>query len=188
MQVRNFDSEQDKRGSCGAVMVENFGEHEPTIHPSAWIHVGAWVIGEVAIDADASVWPTAVLRGDMGPIRLGANSNVQDGAICHNTGGISVTTIGDRVTIGHRAILHGCTVENDCLIGMGAIVMDNAVIGAGSIVGAGAVVLARRVIPPGSMVLGSPSEVTRPVKEAERAWIEHSWKVYVERARMWRRP
>jgi carbonic anhydrase/acetyltransferase-like protein (isoleucine patch superfamily) len=122
----------------------------------------------------------------MGPIRVGAQSNLQDGAICHNTGGMSVTTIGARVTVGHRAILHGCTVEDDCLIGMGAIVMDNAVIGRGSIVGAGAVVLARRVIPPGSMVLGSPAEVARPIKDAETQWILHSWQVYLERARMWR--
>jgi carbonic anhydrase/acetyltransferase-like protein (isoleucine patch superfamily) len=168
-------------------VLQTFEAFAPRVHETAWVHEGAWVIGEVTLGAEASVWPTAVLRGDMGPIVVGESSNLQDGAICHNTGGVSATRIGARVTVGHRAVLHGCIVEDDCLIGMGAIVMDNAVIGAGSIVGAGAVVLAGRVIPPGSMVLGSPGKVTRAVTDGEREWIAYSWQVYVERARSWRK-
>lgn len=168
-------------------MVEEFDGLVPDVHAEAWVHQGAYVIGDVAIGANASVWPSAVMRGDMGPLRLGANSNLQDGAVCHNTGGISVTIVGERVTVGHRAILHGCTVEDDCLIGMGAIVMDNAVIGRGSIVAAGALVLARTVIPPGSMVMGSPAKVTRPTNEKDAQWIAYSWATYAERAAIWRR-
>ena len=167
-------------------MIEPFGGHVPLVHPTAWVHPSAVVIGEVNLGEECSVWPTAVLRGDMGAIEIGAFTNLQDGAICHDTGGISVTRIGRRCTIGHRAILHGCIVEDDCLIGMGAIVMDNAVIGAGSIVAAGALVTAKRVIPPGSMVMGSPGVVTRPVTEKDTQWIGYSWKVYLERAQAWR--
>lgn len=158
----------------------------PVVDPEAWVHEGAWLIGDVAIAAGANIWPTVVCRGDMGPIRVGRDSNLQDGVVCHDTGGISATRVGERVTVGHRAILHGCIVEDDCLIGMGAIVMDNAVIGRGSIVGAGAVVLANRVIPPGSMVLGSPGKVARPVTEQEQAWVAFSWKIYKERAATWK--
>ena len=168
-------------------MLEAFDGHEPKVHADAWIHPGAWVIGAVEIGPGASVWPTAVMRGDMGPLDLGENSNLQDGVVCHNTDGISKTRVGARVTVGHRAILHGCIVEDDCLIGMGSIVMDNAVIGRGSIVGAGSVVLANRVIPPGSMVLGSPGKVARSVTDKERAWIEYSWRIYLDRARSWRK-
>jgi carbonic anhydrase/acetyltransferase-like protein (isoleucine patch superfamily) len=167
-------------------MVQEFESFVPKLHPSAWVHEGAWVIGEVELGEEVSVWPTAVLRGDMGLIRVGAFTNLQDGAVCHDTGGKSVTTVGERVTVGHRAILHGCTVGDDCLIGMGSIVMDNAVIGSGSIVAAGAVVLAGRVIPPNSMVMGTPGKAVRSVTPAEQDWIAYSWRVYVERARSWR--
>lgn len=166
-------------------MIQPFAGLVPQIDPTAWVHEGAWVIGEVTLGPRASVWPTAVMRGDMGPLVLGADSNLQDGAICHNTGGRSETHIGARVTIGHRAILHGCRVEDDCLIGMGAIVMDNAVIGRGSVVGAGALVLANTVIPPGSLVLGSPAKAVRSTSSKDTEWIAYSWQVYGERARQW---
>jgi carbonic anhydrase/acetyltransferase-like protein (isoleucine patch superfamily) len=168
-------------------MVQDFDGRTPRVHPTAWVHDGAHVIGDVELGADASVWPTAVLRGDMGPIYVGEGTNLQDGTICHDTGGLSQVRVGDRVTVGHRAILHGCTIEEDCLIGMGAIVMDNAVIGRGSIVGAGAIVLANRIVPPGSMVLGAPGRVVRDVTAKERGWIDYSWRVYVDRARAWRK-
>lgn len=167
-------------------MLQEFDGLVPRVHHTAWVHDGAYVIGDVELGAEVSVWPTAVLRGDMGLIAVGAGSNLQDGAICHDTGDLSVTRIGERCTVGHRAILHGCTIEDDCLIGMGAIVMDNAVIGRGSIVAAGALVLAKRVIPPGSMVMGSPGKAVRAVTQEEREWIDYSWKVYRERARTWR--
>ena len=166
-------------------MIESFGGLTPHIHPSVFVHPSAVIIGDVRIADDASIWPTAVLRGDMGLIEIGACTNIQDGAIAHDTGGISTTRIGQRCTIGHRAILHGCIVEDDCLIGMGAIVMDNAVIGRGSIVAAGALVTAKKVIPPGSMVMGSPGQVTRAVSPKDTEWIAYSWKVYLERARAW---
>jgi carbonic anhydrase/acetyltransferase-like protein (isoleucine patch superfamily) len=121
----------------------------------------------------------------MGLIEIGENSNIQDGAICHDTGALSVTRIGARVTVGHRAILHGCTVGDDCLIGMGAIIMDNAVIGEGSIIGAAALITVEQVIPPGSLVLGSPARVVRKVSDKQRGWIDHAWQVYLEKTREW---
>ena len=167
-------------------MVEAFDEYVPDVHPTAWIHPLAAVIGEVKLGPGVTVWPGAVLRGDMGLIEVGESSNVQDGAVCHDTGGRSITRIGARVTVGHRAVLHGCVVEDDCLVGMGAIVMDNALVGRGSVIGAGALVPAGRVIPPGSMVLGAPGRVVRGVTSAETEWIAYSWRVYAERGESWR--
>ncbi len=167
-------------------MIEVFEEWVPEVHPSAWVHALASVIGDVKLGASVTVWPGAVLRGDMGPIEVGESSNIQDGAVCHDTGGRSTTRIGARVTVGHRAVLHGCVIEDDCLVGMGAIVMDNAVIGRGSVVGAGALVPAGRVIAPGSLVIGAPARVARLVTAAETEWIAYSWRVYQERGESWR--
>lgn len=167
-------------------MIEPFGPHHPILHPSAWVHPLAAVIGDVRIGARVSIWPGAVLRGDQGFIEVGDESNVQDGAILHDTGGRSVTRIGRRVTIGHRAILHGCTVGDRCLIGMGCIVLDNAEIGDGSIVGAGALVTAGTRIPPGSLVLGSPARVARAVTDAQIAAIEHGWRTYADLCDQWK--
>lgn len=166
-------------------MLQEFQGMMPHLHETAWAHEGAWLIGDVELAAGASVWPTAVLRGDMGPIRIGENSNIQDGAICHDTANMSQTIVGARVTVGHRAILHGCVVEDDCLIGMGAIVLDGAIIGKGSVIGAGALVTMNKVIPPGSMVLGSPGKVVREVSDKERGWVEYSWRIYAEKATLW---
>ena len=161
-------------------MIEALQDLHPEIHPSAWVHSSAVVIGEVHLGKDVSIWPTAVLRGDMGAIVFGEGSNLQDGAICHNTDGRSETIVGARVTVGHRAILHGCIVEDDVLIGMGAIVMDNATVGTGSFIGAGAVVPPGAVIPPGSMVMGVPGKVVRPVNARESKAIAYAWLHYVE--------
>lgn len=166
-------------------MIQSFDGLTPVVPDTAWVHELACVIGDVRLGAGVSVWPGAVLRGDMGLIEIGENSNIQDGAICHDTGELSETRIGARVTIGHRAILHGCTVADDCLIGMGAIVMDNAVIGAESIIGAGALVTMDQVIPPGSLVLGSPARVVRKLSDKQRSWIDHAWKVYLEKTKKW---
>ena len=160
-------------------MVETFLGMTPVIDPAAWVHRSAVVMGDVHLGPDVTVWPTAVLRGDMGPIRIGAASNIQDGAVCHDTSGLSETIVGSKVTVGHRAVLHGCVVEDHCLIGMGAVVLDNAVVGEGSIVGAGAVVTAGRVIPPGSLVLGLPGKVIRPVTDADKEQIEEGWQSYL---------
>jgi len=141
------------------------------------------VIGDVELGDDASVWYSAVLRGDVMPIRVGARPNLQDGAIVHVTAGKFATSIGADCTIGHGAIVHACTVEDHCLIGMGATVLDGAIIGTGSLVGAGALVTPGTVIPPGSLVLGSPAKVKRPVNAKEREQIEYGAAHYVELAR-----
>lgn len=141
------------------------------------------VIGDVEIGADASIWYGAVIRGDVMPIRIGARTNLQDNAVVHVTSDRYGTTIGSDCTIGHAAIIHACTVEDFCLVGMGAIVLDGCVIGRGSFVGAGALVTPGTVIPPGSLVLGSPAKVKRPITDGEREQIEYGAAHYVELAR-----
>jgi carbonic anhydrase/acetyltransferase-like protein (isoleucine patch superfamily) len=150
----------------------------PTIHPSAFIHDGAFVIGDVTLGARVSVWPTAVLRGDTAPIVIGEDSNVQDGTIVHVDHGVPCT-IGARVAIGHRAIVHGATVEHDSLIGMGAILLNNVVVGTGSIVGAGAVCPEGMIVPPNSLVLGLPGRVVRQTTDAERVRIGRTVDAYL---------
>ena len=146
-----------------------------------FIHEDAVVLGNVHLGARASVWPTAVLRGDSDRIVVGDDSNVQDGAVLHADEGIPVI-IGARVTVGHRAIVHGATVEDDCLIGMGAIVLNRAVIGSGSLIGAGAVVPEGMQVPARSLVLGMPARVLREVDAKTRARIENGATAYVELA------
>jgi carbonic anhydrase/acetyltransferase-like protein (isoleucine patch superfamily) len=149
-----------------------------SIDPTAFIHPLAFVCGDVSLGARASVWPFAVIRGDSDHIALGTESNVQDGAVLHADPGLPCT-IGARVTVGHRAIVHGATVEDDCLIGMGAIVLNGARIGRGSIVGAGAVVREGMVVPADSLVLGVPGKVVRATTEADRAGIARGAAAYV---------
>jgi carbonic anhydrase/acetyltransferase-like protein (isoleucine patch superfamily) len=125
------------------------------------------LVGDVILGENSSVWYQCVLRGDINSIRIGSNSNLQDGTIVHVADRFG-TVVGDWVTVGHRALLHACTVEDEVLIGMGAIVMDGAVIGRRSIVGAGAVVTGGTIVPPGSLVLGAPGRVTRVLSESEQ--------------------
>ncbi len=148
------------------VMLKQYNGIWPEIHPTAFIEESAQVIGAVAIGEESSVWFQAVLRGDVGSIRIGARTNVQDGAIIHVSSACPVT-IGDDVTIGHRAVLHGCVVHDCCLIGIGAIVLDGAEIGTGCIIGAGAVVTEGMLVPPRSLVLGVPGKVRRELSEAD---------------------
>jgi carbonic anhydrase/acetyltransferase-like protein (isoleucine patch superfamily) len=131
-----------------------------SIDPSAFIHSLAAVIGDVTLGARVSVWPSAVIRGDTDRIVVGADSNVQDGAVLHVDRGFPLV-VGARVSIGHRAVLHGATVEDDCLIAIGAILLNGVVVGAGSLVGAGAVCREGMRIPPRSVVLGVPGRVAR---------------------------
>jgi carbonic anhydrase/acetyltransferase-like protein (isoleucine patch superfamily) len=140
------------------------------IHPTAYVHPAAFVCGDVTLGARTSVWPTAVLRGDTAPIVVGAESNVQDGTVIHVDAGVPAT-VGARVGIGHRAIVHGATVEDDCLIGMGAILLNRVVVGRGSIIGAGALCPEGMRVPPDSLVLGVPGRVVRQTTEAERERI-----------------
>lgn len=159
-------------------MIERYQNHEPRVDPTAFIHHAAHLIGEVEVAERASIWPTAVLRGDCGLLRIGADTNIQDGCVVHATRGLSTTAVGARVTVGHRAVLHGCRIGDDCLVGMGAIVLDNAVVGSGSIVGAGAVVLAGASFPNNSLILGSPAKLVKETTQVQRDWIDSSWRAY----------
>lgn len=163
-----------------------FAGKYPTIDSSVFVADHASIIGDVEIGAGSSIWFGTVIRGDMMPIRIGRDTSIQDNSVIHITGGVHGTTVGDRVTVGHRVILHACDVEDDCLIGMGAIILDKARIGAGSVVGAGALVTPGTDIPPGSFVLGSPARVKRAVEDREREWIKYSAAHYVELARAYR--
>ena len=147
-----------------------FLDRSPRVATSAFVARSADVIGDVEIGENASVWYQCVLRGDINRIAIGANSNVQDGTVIH-VADRAGTVVGEWVTVGHRALLHACTIEDEVLIGMGAIVMDGAVVGSRSIVGAGAVVTGGTIVPPGSLVLGAPAKVTRSLTEAEQESI-----------------
>jgi carbonic anhydrase/acetyltransferase-like protein (isoleucine patch superfamily) len=152
------------------------------IHPSAFIARGAVVLGDVALGADSSVWYCTVVRGDTEMIRIGECTNLQDFTMVHADAGIPCL-IGSRVTVGHRVILHGCVVEDDCLIGMGSILLNRVRVGAGSVIGAGSLLLEGMDVPPGSLVVGWPARVIRPVEESGRARIDRAWRNYVENAR-----
>jgi len=151
------------------------------VHPTAFIAPGAVVLGDVTLGARSSVWYGAVLRADMAPIVVGEATNVQDGTIVHVDAG-KPARIGARVGVGHRAILHACTVEDDCLIGMGSVLLNDVHIGTGSVVAAGAVVPEGTRVPPGSLVVGVPARVTRSVDDALRERIRHTWEHYVAEA------
>jgi carbonic anhydrase/acetyltransferase-like protein (isoleucine patch superfamily) len=151
------------------------------LHPSAFVAPGATVVGEVTLGERSSVWFGTVVRGDGAPITVGSHTNLQDLTLVH-VDEDAPTVVGDRVTVGHRAIIHGCTIEDDCLIGMGAIVLSKARVGTGSLVGAGALVTEGQVIPPGSLALGAPARVLGPVKESHRAAITEGAKHYAELA------
>ncbi|HEX4602135.1 MAG TPA: gamma carbonic anhydrase family protein [Gemmatimonadales bacterium] len=151
------------------------------IHPSAFIAPGAVVVGDVTLGPHASVWYGAVLRADNAAIVVGEATNLQDGTIVHVDDG-KPTHIGARVGVGHRAILHACTVEDDCLIGMGSILLNDVRIGTGSVVAAGAVLPEGTRVPPGSLVVGVPARVTRAVDDALRQRIRATWEHYLAEA------
>jgi carbonic anhydrase/acetyltransferase-like protein (isoleucine patch superfamily) len=157
----------------------------PRLHPSAFVVPGATVVGDVALAEESSVWYGAVLRGDINRIVVGARSNIQDCAVVHVDDPYP-TQIGDLVTIGHSAIVHACTVEDEVLIGMGAIVLDGAEIGARSIIGANALVTLGMKVPAGSLVLGSPAKVRRQLSADEQASIKTWAERYVETAKRFR--
>lgn len=151
----------------------------PVVHPSAFVDDSAQVIGDVEIGEDSSVWMAVVIRGDVNLIRIGRRTNIQDGAIVHVMHDTHPTRVGDDVTVGHGAIIHGCTIHNRVLIGMGAIVLNGATIGADSIVAAGALVVEGASIPPRSLVMGSPGKVKRTLTDAEVASIREYAENYV---------
>lgn len=154
----------------------------PRLGRDAWVAPGARLIGDVRLAEDASVWFGSVLRGDNTPILVGPRSNVQDGALCHSDPGAPLA-IGADCTIGHHAILHGCTIGDGVLIGMGATLLNGATIGAGSIVGAGALVTEGKSFPPGSLIVGAPARVARMLDAAAQTRLRASAANYVANAR-----
>ncbi|MER5951440.1 gamma carbonic anhydrase family protein [Streptomyces sp. NPDC001904] len=166
-------------------LVTGFGDHEPALDQESFAAPTATLIGDVTLRAGASVWYGAVLRAEFEPIVLGADSNIQDNCTVHVDPGFPVT-VGERVSVGHNAVLHGCTVEDDCLIGMGATVLNGAVIGAGSLVAAQALVPQGMVVPPGSLVAGVPAKVKRELTDEERELVTLNGTHYVELAKMHR--
>jgi gamma-carbonic anhydrase len=158
----------------------------PVFGRDVWIAPNATIIGDVELADEASVWFGAVLRGDIGAIRIGARTNLQDLVCVHLTEGLSQAIVGADVVVGHSAVLHGCTIGDGCLIGMGAILLDNAVIGEGSLIAAGALVPPRMVVPPRSLVMGNPAKVKRPVTDEEAKMAPHGVEVYLAGARRFR--
>ena len=148
-------------------MIIPFGGKSPRIDPSCFIADDSIIIGDVTIGPESSVWFKAVVRGDINWIKIGNFSNIQDGCIVHVSGSTAPTSIGDYVTVGHQALLHGCTIESNCLIGMGCIILDNALIGQGSIVAAGAVVKSGMKVPPQSLIAGNPAVIKRRISDDE---------------------
>lgn len=164
-------------------MIRPVGGIQPRLDGSVFVADTALVIGDVALGSDTSVWFGCVVRGDVHRIVIGAETNIQDLTMVHVTGGLHATAIGDRVTVGHRAILHGCTVQDRCLIGMGAIILDGAVVETGAIVAAGALVPPGARVPAGMLAMGSPARVARAVTPTEDAGIDDSASKYVMLAR-----
>jgi carbonic anhydrase/acetyltransferase-like protein (isoleucine patch superfamily) len=166
--------------------IESFEAFSPRVHPSAFIHPGAYLIGEVEVGEEASIWPGATLRGDHGGIVIGARTSIQDGAIAHATHAISQTVIGAECTVGHRAVLHGCRVGDHCLVGMGAILMDNAELGEWCFLAAGALVPPGKVYPPRSFLLGTPARRLREITAEEERHIGYAWRAYQDLAQRYR--
>lgn len=163
-------------------MIRAFKGKAPVIDQSVYVDPGAQVIGDVVIGRESSVWCHAIIRGDVNLIRIGERTNVQDLSMLHVTRRTASLHIGDEVTIGHAAILHGCTIKNRCLIGMRAVVMDGAVVGEEAIIGAGALVTEGTVIPPRSLAIGVPAVVRRVLRPEEIAFLAESAANYVRDA------
>ncbi len=159
----------------------------PRLHASVFAAEGAVIVGDVEIGEDSSIWFGTVVRGDVNVIRIGARTNLQDQTVVHVTSKTHPTIIGDDVTVGHRVVLHGCTVKDRCLIGIGAIVMDGAVVGPDAMVGAGALVPPGMVVPPGTLVLGSPAKPKRPLTAEELAFLPRSAANYAAYAAQYQR-
>jgi gamma-carbonic anhydrase len=166
-----------------AAILRSYAGKHPQIGRGVFLAETCAVIGGVVIGDDSSVWYSTVLRGDVMTIHIGARTSMQDGTVVHVTSERFGTVVGNDCTIGHGVILHGCTIEDWCLIGMGSTILDGARIGRGSLVGAGALVTPGTDIPAGSLVLGMPARVVRPVNDKERAQIEYGAAHYVELAR-----
>jgi carbonic anhydrase/acetyltransferase-like protein (isoleucine patch superfamily) len=173
-------------------MLRTYHGHTPVIPESCYVDMSAQIIGDVVLGEHASVWMNAVVRGDVHSIRLGAHSNVQDCSVLHGMRNLYPVIVGEYVTIGHNATVHGCVVEDACLIGMGATIMNNARIGEGSIIAAGAVVPENTIIPPRSLVAGVPGKVRRTLTDGDRElilkyarnYLDYT-KIYLEERKNW---
>lgn len=163
-------------------IIRSFGGKTPILHASAFVAPGAVIVGDVELGEGASFWFGCVARGDVNHVRIGARTNIQDLTTIHVTSKTHPTLIGDEVTVGHRVVLHGCTVKDRCLIGIGSVVMDGAVVGPESVVGAGALVPPGMVVPPRTLVMGSPAKVKRELSPAELEALKKSADNYVEYA------
>ena len=161
-------------------MIRSINGVHPKVHETAFVTEDSFVIGDVEIGEDASVWFGSIVRGDVNYIRIGARTNIQDGTVIHVSSKTHPTVIEHEVTVGHRVTLHGCYIETGCLIGIGAIVMDGVNVGANSLVAAGSLLTPGTQIPPGSMVMGSPAKVKRPLTPEELADLPRFWQNYVE--------
>lgn len=171
-------------------MIQRFEEHLPDIHPEAFVHPMAYVSGQVSIARDASIWPMTIVRGDINSISIGAGSNIQDGSVLHVTHASRFSRsegealrIGSDVTVGHNVTLHGCTLHDRCLIGMGAIVLDGAEVEANTMVGAGSLVPPQKVLESGFLYVGSPVKRVRGLTEQELEYLAYSARHYVQLAR-----
>lgn len=157
----------------------------PTIHPSCFVAPGAVIIGDVEIGEDSNIWFGCVLRGDVQSIRVGARTNIQDGSVVHVTRNIGPTVIGNGVTIGHSAVIHACTIEDDAFVGMHATVMDHAVVSRNGMLAAGALLAPRKTIPTGELWAGNPAKLFRPMKQEELDYIPVSAAHYVALSRQY---
>ena len=160
-------------------MIYDLKEHTPKIDPNSWVAPNAVIIGRVELKKNSNIWFNTTIRGDVEPIIIGENSNVQDGSVIHTDPGCPVT-VGKGVTLGHMVMLHGSTIEDDCLIGIGSIILNKAKIGKNSIIGAHSLITENKIIPERSLVLGSPGKVIRQVTDEEIEHIKENAKHYVE--------
>ncbi len=165
---------------------QTFSDKHPVVAADAFIAAGAQLVGDVTVGAAASIWFNAVLRGDLAPVVIGHHSNIQDGTVCH-VGEAAPCVVGNYVTVGHQAVLHGCTIQDEVLVGMGAVVMDDVVVGAQSIVGARALVTKGFHVPPGSLVYGAPARVVSQLGEKERRQLRAAAELYSRLAAEYRR-
>jgi gamma-carbonic anhydrase len=164
----------------GSVLIRSYRGRMPQIAATAYVDPQAVVIGDVTIGEDSSVWPLTVVRGDVHYIRIGARTNIQDSSVLHVMRETHPLILGDDVTVGHKVILHGCTIESRCLVGMGCIVLNGVRIGTGSIIAAGTLVAEGTEVPPGSLFMGHPGRLRRTLSEEEQATIDRYAQNYVE--------